>query len=61
VTPLAQRLAVLAIALLVTACAQLPATLEAAPLPAALVQPNGKRLSDAPPKLAERTDADGVG
>ena len=23
--------------------------------------PNGKRLSDAPPKLAERTDADGVG
>ena len=27
----------------------------------ALVTPNGKRLSDAPPKLARRTGAGGVG
>ena len=28
---------------------------------ASVMRPNGKRLSDAPPKLAERSDADGVG
>ena len=52
--PIAQRLAVLAIALFVTACAQLPAAPEAAPAPAAaLVQPNANLVLQGIPPIPQ--------